>query len=150
MNPEPRSSPRALRDPHEPHRHQGQGQDQPSAHAHLTSGMLARMADDDIAKGTRRAGRMRVTPTGADRMQRDGTTTEDEKLLIRRPSPAFLDTDPWRALRILSEFVDGFDAMAAVGRGRDGLRVGPDAAGTRRTTSSPGASDASSRRPGTR
>ncbi len=79
-------------------------------------GMLAGMADDDLATGTRRAGRMRVTPTGADRMHRDGTTTEDEKLLVRRPSPAFLDTDPWRALRILSEFVDGFDAMAAVGR----------------------------------
>lgn len=75
------------------------------------------MPDDRITTpGTRRAGRMRVTPTGADRMQRDGTTTEDEKLLERRPSPAFLDTDPWRALRILSEFVDGFDAMASVGR----------------------------------
>jgi uncharacterized protein (TIGR00730 family) len=44
-------------------------------------------------------------------------TTEDEKFLERplaRP-PAFLDSDPWRALRILSEFVDGFDALAAVG-----------------------------------
>ena len=36
------------------------------------------MADDDIARGSRRAGRMRVTPTGADRMRRDGITTEDE------------------------------------------------------------------------
>jgi uncharacterized protein (TIGR00730 family) len=79
-------------------------------------GMLPTMANDGPATGTRRAGRMRVTPTGVDRMQRDGTTTEDEKLLVRRPSPAFLDTDPWRALRILSEFVDGFDAMASVGR----------------------------------
>jgi uncharacterized protein (TIGR00730 family) len=41
--------------------------------------------------------------------------TEDEKFLARRPSPDFLDTDPWRALRILAEFVDGFDAMAKVG-----------------------------------
>ena len=73
------------------------------------------MPDDHITEGTRRAGRLRVTPTGADRMRLDGTATEDEKLLVRRPSPAFLDTDPWRALRILSEFVDGFDAMAAVG-----------------------------------
>jgi uncharacterized protein (TIGR00730 family) len=45
--------------------------------------------------------------------------TEDEKLL-ERPSgaagrPAFLDSDPWRALRILSEFVEGFDALASVG-----------------------------------
>ena len=56
-----------------------------------------------------------------------------------RPRPEFLDTDPWRALRILSEFVEGFDALAAVGpavtvfgsartqaRPPD-LRAGPDA-----------------------
>src|SRR6187431_315582 len=73
------------------------------------------MPDDAAAEGTRRAGRMRVTPTGADRMGDVAVKTEDEKLLVRRESPAFLDTDPWRALRILSEFVDGFDAMAAVG-----------------------------------
>ena len=45
--------------------------------------------------------------------------TEDEKLLERPPAPAgrpdFVDSDPWRALRILSEFVEGFDALAAVG-----------------------------------
>lgn len=58
---------------------------------------------------------MRVTSTAADRMRGEATTTEDEKLLAGRPTPAFLDTDPWRALRILSEFVEGFDAMAAVG-----------------------------------
>ena len=29
--------------------------------------------------------------------------------------PDFVDTDPWRALRILSEFVEGFDALAAIG-----------------------------------
>ncbi len=49
-------------------------------------------------------------------LQGDARATEDEKLLERRPSPAFLETDPWRALRILSEFVEGFDAMAKVGR----------------------------------
>ena len=48
-------------------------------------------------------------------LQGDATATEDEKLLERRPTPAFLETDPWRALRILSEFVEGFDAMARVG-----------------------------------
>lgn len=42
-------------------------------------------------------------------------STEDERLLQRRPASAFLDTDPWRALRILAEFVEGFDAMAQVG-----------------------------------
>ncbi len=44
-----------------------------------------------------------------------GPTTEDQKLFRRQVRPAFLDSDPWRALRILSEFVDGFDALAEVG-----------------------------------
>jgi uncharacterized protein (TIGR00730 family) len=48
-------------------------------------------------------------------LEGDARATEDEKLLERHPAPAFLDTDPWRALRILSEFVEGFDAMARVG-----------------------------------
>src|SRR5207342_1971145 len=41
--------------------------------------------------------------------------TEDEALLQRPVRPEFLDSDPWRSLRILSEFVEGFDALAAVG-----------------------------------
>lgn len=73
------------------------------------------MPEDTAAPGVRRAGRMRVTSTATDRMHGDSTTTEDEKLLATQVPAAFLDTDPWRALRILSEFVDGFDAMAAVG-----------------------------------
>lgn len=48
-------------------------------------------------------------------LQGGASATEDEKLLERRPTPTFLETDPWRALRILSEFVEGFDAMARVG-----------------------------------
>jgi len=43
--------------------------------------------------------------------------SEDRKLL--RPAPyadtAFLDSDAWRALRIMGEFVDGFDALAQLG-----------------------------------
>ena len=43
--------------------------------------------------------------------------TEDEKLLAgSHERPAFLETDTWRALRILSEFVEGFEALAGVGR----------------------------------
>ncbi|MEO8462877.1 MAG: TIGR00730 family Rossman fold protein [Chloroflexota bacterium] len=41
--------------------------------------------------------------------------TEDRKLLERSERPTFLNTDPWRALRILAEFVEGFDALAALG-----------------------------------
>jgi uncharacterized protein (TIGR00730 family) len=41
---------------------------------------------------------------------------EDRKLLERPESaPEFLESDPWRVLRIQAEFVAGFDALAAVG-----------------------------------
>jgi uncharacterized protein (TIGR00730 family) len=72
------------------------------------------MPEDVVAAESRRAGRVRVTPDAVARISRE-ISTEDEKLLQRRPTPAFMDTDPWRALRILAEFVEGFDAMAAVG-----------------------------------
>jgi uncharacterized protein (TIGR00730 family) len=72
------------------------------------------MPEDVDANESRRAGRVRVTPDAAARISRD-IATEDEKLLQRKPTPSFMDTDPWRALRILAEFVEGFDAMAAVG-----------------------------------
>jgi uncharacterized protein (TIGR00730 family) len=39
----------------------------------------------------------------------------DAGLLARPEDPTFVHTDPWRALRILGEFVDGFDALARVG-----------------------------------
>ena len=42
--------------------------------------------------------------------------TEDQKLLRSRgPTPDFQDTDTWRTLRILGEFVEGFDALAGIG-----------------------------------
>jgi uncharacterized protein (TIGR00730 family) len=42
--------------------------------------------------------------------------TEDQKLLRSGEPPlAFQDTDTWRTLRILGEFVEGFDALADVG-----------------------------------
>jgi uncharacterized protein (TIGR00730 family) len=40
----------------------------------------------------------------------------DHGLLQGGSDPAFLHTDPWRSLRILSEFVEGFDALARCGR----------------------------------
>ena len=39
----------------------------------------------------------------------------DEGLLQRQEDPGFVHTDPWRVLRIMGEFVDGFDALARVG-----------------------------------
>ena len=58
---------------------------------------------------------MLVTPKAAQMIEGDPTRTEDEKFLEARPSADFLQTDPWRTLRILAEFVEGFDAMAKVG-----------------------------------
>jgi uncharacterized protein (TIGR00730 family) len=62
----------------------------------------------------RRSGRLLISPTAADKLP-DRTMTEDRKLLEPTTRAAFLETDPWRALRILSEFVEGFDALAELG-----------------------------------
>jgi uncharacterized protein (TIGR00730 family) len=51
------------------------------------------------------------------RAQRLGRRTEDERLLDRpaRDDAAFTHTDTWRVLRIMGEFVDGFDTLAGIG-----------------------------------
>jgi uncharacterized protein (TIGR00730 family) len=67
------------------------------------------------AKGPRRRGRLTVRPDAPYPATERARRTEDEALLQRPTRPEFLDTDPWRSLRILSEFVEGFDALAAVG-----------------------------------
>ncbi len=52
------------------------------------------------------------------RATRLGRPTEDEVLFesdrMIRDDTEFLHTDPWRVLRIMSEFVDGFDTLAEV------------------------------------
>jgi uncharacterized protein (TIGR00730 family) len=66
----------------------------------------------------RRSGRLVIGKDAAGKvagMGGDPTMTEDRKLLEPTERPDFLDTDPWRALRILSEFVEGFDALASLG-----------------------------------
>jgi uncharacterized protein (TIGR00730 family) len=45
--------------------------------------------------------------------RRHGGATEDQALLQRR-EPDFVHEDPWRVMRILSEFVEGFDALASI------------------------------------
>jgi uncharacterized protein (TIGR00730 family) len=63
----------------------------------------------------RRSGRVTYRPKAA-AMLTSHARTEDERLLAPRHRPSFLDSDPWRSLRILAEFVEGFDALAAVGK----------------------------------
>ena len=62
----------------------------------------------------RRSGRLLIGKGAAQKMGDIGMT-EDRRLLEPAGRPAFLNTDPWRALRILAEFVEGFDALAELG-----------------------------------
>ena len=76
---------------------------------------------------TRQAGATRVI----DEAIRDHVVeTEDEKLLQRPHAEAdFIRTDPWRVLRIMSEFIEGFDVLAKTEKGVavfGSARVGPD------------------------
>src|SRR5918996_3833184 len=41
--------------------------------------------------------------------------TEDQELLRSHPELEFRETDTWRTLRIMGEFVEGFDALADIG-----------------------------------
>ena len=63
------------------------------------------MHDEELRKG-------RLTITGP---ARERIRHADAGLLARPDDPGFVHTDPWRALRILGEFVDGFDMLARVG-----------------------------------
>jgi len=64
----------------------------------------------------RRSGRILIGHGAAQRLAGDPTMTEDRKLLEPTGRPVILDSDPWRALRILAEFVEGFDALAGLGK----------------------------------
>jgi uncharacterized protein (TIGR00730 family) len=58
----------------------------------------------------RRVGRVTTKGPAEQRMR-----SADEGLLQRQEDPGFVHTDPWRVLRIMGEFVDGFDVLARVG-----------------------------------
>jgi uncharacterized protein (TIGR00730 family) len=60
-------------------------------------------------------GRQRPGPIATTLRSGGAERTEDQRLLERKTPPAFLDSDTWRSLRILGEFVEGFDALATVG-----------------------------------
>ena len=90
------------------------------------------MAENE-QKGARadrkRSGRLTVRRDGEHEATRRAGRTEDESLLKQSPRPEFLDSDPWRSLRILSEFVEGFDALATVGPAVSvfgSARIGPN------------------------
>jgi uncharacterized protein (TIGR00730 family) len=88
----------------------------PQADAGQGAGPAGLDAADGQGKSERRSGRIVMRGDAAQRIGKP-RATEDEELLkpVPRGRPAFIDQDPWRALRILSEFVEGFDALAGIG-----------------------------------
>ena len=55
--------------------------------------------------------------------------TEDSKLLQPGPRDDFTQTDPWRVMRIMGEFIEGFDVLSDVRKGVaifGSARTGPD------------------------
>ena len=95
-------------------------------------------------RGHRAAGRVPPTKQGDSRARgavrliddsiRDPhvpAVTEDEKLLQlpRVHAAEFTHTDPWRLMRIMGEFIEGFDTLATVDRGVTifgSARIGPE------------------------
>ncbi len=55
-----------------------------------------------------------MSSNSLNRAARSGQRTEDEKLLNPPTTEtiSFTQTDPWRVMRIMGEFVEGFDALA--------------------------------------
>ena len=97
----------------------------------------SRTADAAVAWSSRRPPR-----TGCTRAPAPPRTSASSRGRRARRSST---SDPWRALRILSEFVEGFDALAELGPADHGLRVGPARPRATPPTSWPARSAASSR-----
>src|SRR3954447_148983 len=93
--------------------------DRPRADAGQAGGPPTRGSHDAGTPSPRtlRRGRASMRPEAEEKLG-GRRRTEGEKLLgSGRGRAPFLDTDTWRVLRILSEFVEGFEALAGVERG---------------------------------
>src|SRR6266550_5650633 len=76
-------------------------------------------------------GKLEVVMRTVDDAIRDSSpVTEDEKLLQQSgPRIDFTRTDPWRVMRIMGEFIEGFDTLASVEKAVPifgSARIGPD------------------------
>src|SRR5256714_3837925 len=65
-----------------------------------------------------------------DAIRDSSPVTEDEKLLQQTgPRIDFTRTDPWRVMRIMGEFIEGFDTLAPIEKAVTifgSARIGPD------------------------
>jgi uncharacterized protein (TIGR00730 family) len=75
--------------------------------------MTTEQADGRRPRPTRHRGP--VVLRGGEPAQTEGSTT-DQRLLDRRGPSDWVHTDPWRVLRIQSEFVEGFGLLAELPR----------------------------------
>jgi uncharacterized protein (TIGR00730 family) len=80
--------------------HRAAGRTPPSQRGPLRPSMPARRIDDDLRDFV-------------------GPVTEDEKLLQYpgQRGDDFTRTDPWRVMRIMGEFIEGFDDLASIDKG---------------------------------
>lgn len=67
--------------------------------------------ESDVNPGTRRQGPATLRGNAVPK------TTTDQRLLDSQGRPDWLHTDPWRVMRIQSEFVEGFGLLAELGPG---------------------------------
>jgi len=75
-------------------------------------------------------GKLAITRTVDEAIRDSSPVTEDEKLLQQSgPRIDFTRTDPWRVMRIMGEFIEGFDTLASVEKAVTifgSVRIGPD------------------------
>jgi uncharacterized protein (TIGR00730 family) len=110
-----------------------------SAQQQALDGLRERTEEGHIAAGRTppsQDGEQQVRSKGASRVIdtsiRDNSfaVTEDEKLLAQPGDVVdFTRTDPWRVMRIMGEFIEGFDTLSGVQKGVSlfgSARTGPD------------------------
>src|SRR6266576_4503890 len=106
-----------------------------SAEQKALEGLKQRTEEGHLKAGRTPPSQRKVGRRSGDRVVIDDSirpvpVTEDEKLL-QQPGPRidFTRTDPWRVMRIMGEFIEGFDTLASVDKAVTifgSARIGPD------------------------